>query len=183
MVFSRKEFIGKNGKTYILRSPEPSDAEKMIRYLKTSAQETEYGLSYPEEMNFTVSEEETFINGFADDPCSIMISVFDGDALVGYANLSSVLDQKKVAHRATFGIALLRRAYRQGIGTALMSELIAFAKDAGYEQLELEVASCNLPAVNLYKKLGFNVYGERPHSLKLRDGSYFDELLMVLPLH
>ena len=61
--------------------------------------------------------------------------------------------------------------------------LIAFAKQAGYELLELEVASSNTSAIRLYDKLGFVVYGQRPCSLKLKDGTYYDELLMVLELN
>ena len=61
MVFRKEEFIGKNGVLYTLRSPELDDAEKMIRYLKSTASETEYGLSYPEELNFSVKDEEDFI--------------------------------------------------------------------------------------------------------------------------
>lgn len=182
MLYAGTEYIGKDGETYILKSPQPADAESMIRYLKTTAMETEYGLSYPEEMNFTVEDEEKFLTGYAEDPRSIMIAAFDGDTLVGYSYLSSVLDQKKVAHRASFGVAVLKRAWGQGLGSALTSALIDFAKGAGYEQIELEVASTNVRAVKLYQKLGFVTYGRRPHSLKLKDGTYFDELLMVLEL-
>ena len=60
--------------------------------------------------------------------------------------------------------------------------MIDFAKQAGYETLELEVASNNTSAINLYKDLGFVVYGERSRSLKLKSGSYYGELLMVLYL-
>lgn len=182
MVYEKEEFIGKSGKTYMLRSPEPADAEKMLHYLKTTARETEYGLSYPEEIDFTVEDEEKFIASFASDKRSIMIAAFDGDQLVGYANLGCDLEKKKTAHRATFGIALVKSAWGQGLGNKIMLGLIAFAKEAGYEQIELEVVSSNVPAVNLYKKLGFEVYGQRPQSLKLKNGSYYGELLMVLDL-
>ena len=58
MRFPKEEFIGKNGIRYTLRSPETEDAEKMIAYLKATAEETEFGLSYPEEMDFTIQDEE-----------------------------------------------------------------------------------------------------------------------------
>lgn len=182
MRYSGKEFIGKNGKCYTLRSPELTDAEKMIAYLKATAAETEYGLSYPEEMNFSTQDEEDFIARYSADKGSIMISAFDGDRLVGNASLSCVLDKKKTRHRATFGMAMLKSEWGQGLGKKILSELIVFAKQAGYELLELEVAAVNTPAVSLYKKLGFMVYGERPRSLKLKNGDHFDELLMVLDL-
>ena len=182
MLFPEKSFIGKNGKVYTLRSPLLADAEKMIAYLKATAEETEFGLSYPEEMDFTVKDEEDFISHYAEDKGSIMITAFDGDQIVGNASLCSEMDRKKTLHRATFGIAILKAHWAQGLGKEILSELISFAKQAGYEQLELEVASCNHAAVSLYKKLGFEVYGERPCSLKLKSGEYYDELLMLKKL-
>ena len=182
MRYPKEEFIGKNGICYTLRSPELADAEQMIAYLKATATETEYGLSYPEELDFTLKDEEAFISNYSEDKGSIMISAFDGDWLVGNASLSCVMDRKKTLHRATFGIAMLKREWGQGLGRKILSELIAFAKQAGYELLELEVAANNETAVILYKKMGFVVYGERPRSLKLKNGDYYDELLMVLDL-
>ena len=182
MLHTQEIFTGKNGTSYTLRSPKLADAEKMIAYLKATAEETEYGLSYPEELNFTIKDEEDFIAHYASDKGSIMISAFDGDRLVGNASLSCVMDRKKTLHRATFGIAILKSDWGQGLGKKILSELIAFAKQAGYETLELEVASSNTSAINLYKDLGFVVYGERSHSLKLKSGAYYGELLMVLYL-
>lgn len=182
MLYPEREFIGKNGKRYTLKSPKPSDAENMIAYLKTTAAETEFGLSYPEEMNFTVKEEEDFISHYADDKGSLMITAFAGDRLVGNASLSCVIDKQKTRHRATFGIAVLKSEWGQGLGKKILSELICFAKEAGYELLELEVAASNHTAVSLYRKMGFVVCGERPRSLKLKNGDYYDELLMTLDL-
>ena len=182
MVYQKEEYIGKNGICYTLRSPEPYDAEKMIAYLKATAEETEYGLSYPEEMDFTLKDEEDFITNYAEDKGSIMITAFDGDRLVGNASLCCVMDRKKTWHRATFGIAIRKSDWGQGLGKKILSELIDFAKQAGYELLELEVAAENTTAVELYRRMGFVVYGTRPRSLKLKCGAYYDELLMVLDL-
>ena len=182
MLYQTEEFIGKNGIRYTLRSPEVGDAEKMIAYLKATAEETEYGLSYPEEMDFTVKDEEEFIANYNKDNGSIMISAFDGDRLAGNASLCCVMDRKKTWHRATFGIAIRKSDWGQGLGKKILTELITFAKNAEYELLELEVAADNNTAVELYKKLGFAVNGTRPHSLKLKNGEYYDELLMVLDL-
>lgn len=183
MRFSKEEVTGKNGIRYTLRSPETEDAEKMIEYLKATAEETEFGLSYPEEMDFTIQDEENFITHYNEDPRNIMISAFDGDRLAGNASLCCVMDRKKTLHRATFGIAIRKSDWGQGLGEQILRALIAFAKQAGYELLELEVASSNTSAIRLYDKLGFVVYGERPCSLKLKNGDYYDELLMVLELN
>lgn len=182
MQYQEESFTGKNGVLYLLRSPQAQDAPKLISYLKQSAMETEHGISYPEELNFSTQEEEDFIHKFACDKGGIMISAFEGDNLIGNASLFAVLDKKKTCHRATFGIALLKTAWGQGLGRKIVSELIHFAANADYEQIELEVVSDNLPAISLYQQLGFTVYGERPHSFKLKSGKYSDELLMILKL-
>ena len=182
MRFCEEIFIGKDGKPYTLRSPVAADAAQMIAYLKTTAVETEHGLSYPEELDFSVEEEENFINNAADNPGNMMITVFDGENLVGNASLGCVFDKKKTRHRAEFGIAILKSHWGQGLGQKLVSELISAAKRAGYEQLELEVVATNHAAISLYQKLGFKIYGERPNSFKLKSGAYSNELLMVLDL-
>ena len=82
MIFKEKIFTGKNGTHYTLRSPRPEDAEQMIGYLKRTAMETEYGISYPEEMDFSIQEEMDFITKYAEDPGSLIISVFEGETLV-----------------------------------------------------------------------------------------------------
>ena len=61
----------------------------------------------------------------------------------------------------------------------MMERLVAFAREAGYEQLELTVESKNIRAINLYLKNGFVVYGTRPHGMKYADGTYENDYLMV----
>ena len=111
-----------------------------------------------------------------------MITAFLGEDVVGNASLCCVMDREKTRHRATFGMAILRPHWGQGLGRKLLTELISCAKAAGYEQLELEVASENATAIALYESLGFVTYGERSKSLKRKDGSYYGEKLMVLEL-
>ena len=74
----------------------------------------------------------------------------------------------------------MRKDYwRQGIGSALMERLLAFAAQCGYEQIELTVESKNHRALGLYLKYGFMVYGTRPHGMKYPDGSYDNDYLMI----
>jgi ribosomal protein S18 acetylase RimI-like enzyme len=70
----------------------------------------------------------------------------------------------------------------QGVGKALMQEVIARAKQiAGLEQLILAVVTTNQPARLLYRSLGFQVYGTQLRTLKAGE-SYWDEDLMILYL-
>jgi len=182
MIYPNTLFTGKNGTPYQLRSPAAADAESMIAYLKATAAETEFLLSCPEELTFTPADEESFLANYAADPGCLMISAFCGEELVGNGSLSCVMDRQKTRHRASVGMAILRSHWGQGLGRKILTELIGCARAAGYEQLELEVADDNHPAICLYESLGFVTYGDRPKSLKRKDGSYYGEMLMVLEL-
>ncbi len=60
-----------------------------------------------------------------------------------------------------------------------MDALLALAKEADYEQAELNVIEDNVSGVCLYKSHGFEVTGRNPHAYKYSDGSYGDYLFMA----
>ncbi len=69
-----------------------------------------------------------------------------------------------------------------GAGKALMQELIGRARRIeGLEQLHLAVVTTNQAAYQLYRSLGFEVYGTDPGALKF-ENQRWDEHLMVLHL-
>ena len=72
--------------------------------------------------------------------------------------------------------------YREiGIGTALMSEAIAWAQAQRLARLILSVFATNARAIGLFHKMGFAVTGRRDQQHRSQ-GSYVDELLMERPL-
>ena len=97
----------------------------------------------------------------------------------GNCAFNPVEDSLRVRHRCAVGIALYQKFCGMGVGTALLSEILAAAKAAGYERAELEAVSTNAPAIGLYKKLGFEVIGTMPQALRYQDGTYADFLLMT----
>ena len=64
----------------------------------------------------------------------------------------------------------------------MMTEALKVAKQAGYEQAELEVVADNIRAVHLYEKMGFQKYGTFPDNMKYADGSYADAYWMMKKL-
>ncbi|MDD2396804.1 MAG: GNAT family N-acetyltransferase [Tissierellia bacterium] len=179
MIFNEKTITLKNGEVCVLRSPNVSDAEAMLDYLKKTATETDFLLRYPEEVVMTIEEEEFFLNSLRENPRSIMICAFIDDKLVGTTHLSAIGERFKIYHRASFGIAVLEEAWNLGIGKAFITEILKFAEDTGFELVELEVASTNYNAIELYKKFGFKIYGTRENGFKFKDGTYCDEHLML----
>ncbi|MGD9567213.1 MAG: GNAT family N-acetyltransferase [Sedimentibacter sp.] len=179
MIFNEKQITLKNGEVCVLRSPQDTDAEQMLDYLKKTAAETNFLLRYPEEVIMTIEEEKNFINSIRENPRGIMICAFIGDKIVGSTNLIGVGERFKISHRASFGVAVVKDAWHLGIGKALITEILQIAKDTGFELVELEVASTNHNAIKLYEQLGFKIYGTRDNGFKFKDGSYCDEHLML----
>ena len=64
----------------------------------------------------------------------------------------------------------------------MLETVLDIAKKMGYEQAELEVIADNKPAIALYEKLGFKIYGTFPNNMKYADGSYADTYWMMKKL-
>lgn len=59
----------------------------------------------------------------------------------------------------SFAISLYKEYRGQGIGTALMREMLEVLKNAGFSRASLAVQKANY-AVKMYKKVGFEIVGE-----------------------
>ena len=80
-------------------------------------------------------------------------------------------------HVAQLGMFVEARHRRKGVGTALLSTSIQWAKKQNLEKITLSVFSTNIPAIRLYKKFGFSIEGTRKYQYK-NDGKYSDQVLM-----
>lgn len=98
----------------------------------------------------------------------------DGETLVGYAALASVLDEGSLD-----SIAVLPEYRRQGIADSLLSEVLRQAEEQELSFVTLEVRESNEAAVSLYRKHGFEEVGRRrDYYEKPRE----DAILMTLVL-
>ena len=177
-----KKVTLKDGRECILRECRSYDAEAVLdTFLKTHA-ETDYMLSYPDENTFTAASERDYLVEIRDSDDGIeMCAELDG-TIVGTAGFSYVGDKDKVKHRAEFGVGIEKAFWGLGIGRALTEACIDCAKEAGYTQLELDVVADNLPAVNLYKSLGFTEFGRNPKGFRSRTAGWQELILMRLEL-
>lgn len=169
----------KNGKTAVLRSAEPSDAAAMIDYLKVTAGETPFLLRYPDEVNFTEEGERILLQSRSDDPSVVMLNAWVGGRLAGNCTLTPKGARRKICHRADVSIALRKAYWGLGLGKALLTRVLALAKELGYEQVELEVISGNDRALGLYQRLGFVQTGRMPNAFQYDNGTCRDEIQMV----
>lgn len=182
MDYTAKKAVLRDGGVCVIRRPEASDAERLLRHQKLTSGETPYLVVGPEEIDWTVEEQTGRIARWNTAPDRLrLLAEVDGE-LAGVALVYGSGPQRRLRHRCSVDITLARKFWRRGIGTALLRELLDAARTAGYEQAELETVSANAPAVGLYRKLGFEAVGTIPRAMKYADGSYADFRLMVKQL-
>lgn len=181
MIFGSKEILLKNGETAILRSPRLEDAQEMAQYLKTCAGETHFLLRAPEECTETMQQETDFLQKMIDSPTSLTIVCEVDGEIAGNCQINFNA-RVKTRHRASIGIGLLKKYWNLGIGTAMLRELIATAKERNIYQIELEVIEGNERAMGLYRKMGFEIVAAKPDAIRLKDGTMLKEFFMVKKL-
>lgn len=183
MDYPDKTILLKNGKSCLIRRGEERDAEILMKHWEITAGETRNLTRELSEGGMTLEEQRELIREKnSSDQVLNLLAFVDGQH-AGNCAFNPVEDGRScMRHRCSVGIVLYQKFWGMGIGTALLSEILAAAKAAGYEQAELEVVSANEAAIGLYKKFGFEVTGTHPHAMKYRDGTYGDFLFMVKKL-
>ena len=178
MIFEEKQIPLKDGRAAVLKSPCAEDAEKLLNYIKKACGETDFLARYPEEWDdTTVEQEEAWVNRLRTSPNAAAITCCVDGEIAGNCEIG-FKSGIKTSHRAAVAIALLKDYWNLGIGSAMMTELIAAAEERGAEIIELEFVEGNDRAKRLYEKFGFKVVCEKPNAFKLEDGRYRSEFHM-----
>ena len=101
---------------------------------------------------FSVPWSENSLEECLNNPCSHFYLAKAENEALGYIGIQIFSDEGYVTNVAT-----LPEYRKQGIAKALVKR----ALENDMEFLTLEVRKSNLPAISLYKKLGFTVLGEQ----------------------
>lgn len=110
----------------------------------------------------------------------IHVAVDDANRVVGLQILdrwSAMLDS--MAHVGQVGTFLLPAWRSRGVGRGLWNATVAFARDAKYQKLVVQVRGTNAHAQSFYRRLGFADCGRLSRQVII-DGSPDDEILMEL---
>jgi putative acetyltransferase len=102
-----------------------------------------------------------------------------GGQPVGMAGLHEPRAVWRRRHAMALGISVAVHAHGQGVGSALMRELLDYAdRWANLMRVELTVFADNARAIALYRRFGFEEEG-RMRAYAWRDGAYADCLSMA----
>ena len=177
-----QKIVLKNSKEALIRNGNASDGLAVYEVFNLTHAETDYLLSYPDENSFDPEQEARFLEEKAESPNETeLIAIIDGK-VAGTAGIEAVGKKYKVKHRAEFGISVLRAYWGLGLGKALTKACIQCAKNAGYDQLELNVVADNNRALSLYRSLGFEEFGRNPRGFNSKTSGYQELAYMLLRL-
>lgn len=172
----------KNGSICFFRNPTYSDAAAFVGFSYQVRTETDFLLALPEEVEQNTEKVAQRLEATTSGQSQMMLCAFVDRKLIGFAIVGQLGSRRKVQHRATFGISILKDYWGLGIGTALMEHCIHYAKQTGFLQLELDVVAENQSAIALYSRHGFVEFGRNPLGFRRKDGSWQEVILMRLDL-
>ncbi|MEI6856288.1 GNAT family N-acetyltransferase [Psychrilyobacter sp.] len=168
-------------KDLIVREAVISDAKEIYNIFMKTSDETEFLACNSEERKedgFTVKSQEKRIENIINSNNKLYICEYDG-VLIGMLGIN-IFSRKRLSHRATFGINVLKDFWGIGAGSLLMNKAVDFFNlNKKLTKFELEVRSDNIQAINLYKKFGFETEGEISRYFCI-NGKYYSAFLMSL---
>ena len=104
MIFKEKNIILKNGIQATFKTPEITDAEKLLDYLKAIYAETDF-LSAEDCEHITLKDEQKWLAGKRESENALTIACYINNEIAGNCTII-FLDDGKRAHRASVGIAI-----------------------------------------------------------------------------
>ena len=180
MVFKETKLELRDGREALFRSPCEADAAEMLLFITKASGETEFLLRSPEEWtSFSLEKEKSFVNEINHDKNQLMILCIVNEKIAGNCQISFCTGMKE-CHRASVAIALLQEYWNLGIGTRMFEEMIQIArKRDGVRQIEIDFIEGNSRARSLYEKMGFRITGVKPDAIRMKDGTFVNEYMML----
>lgn len=171
----------RDGSKLLIRRAEEKDAEQLIAYMNLVGGESDFLTYGKDECRFTAEGERQFLRDQKNSPSSLFLVGFVGEELVCSANLAGE-SKERLAHNCELGITVRKKYWNQGAASALLAELIRFAKENQIlKVIHLDVYGNNENAIRLYQKFGFQAVGRLKDYFRV-GGSYYDDLIMDLYL-
>ena len=79
------------------------------------------------------------------------------DAVIGFGGMWLIMDEIHITN-----VAVAPEHRGQGYSKTLITDMIRYAKEKGFQHMTLEVRVSNAVAISLYEKFGFEGVGVRP---------------------
>jgi RimJ/RimL family protein N-acetyltransferase len=159
--------------TIILKNTSLEDVEPFLKAVRRVAKEGRFS---PATEGYSLEDTRDFIQYNIDHSYPQHLA-FEDDEIVAWCH---IIPKQVVGmnHVGTLGLGMLADYRGNGIGSELIKNTIEHAKRINHiERVELEVNESNRYAIELFKRMGFNIEGKRPKARKT-DGVYDNIILM-----
>ena len=174
-----EDFTAKDGRTILLRNPRWEDLDGLLDFINSLVREEApinrtNEIRRREQVEFLARRLSSIETGEI-----IQLVAEESGKIVGNADVTRLSGRE--SHVGKLGVAV-RSGYRQiGIATKLIKTLIHQAEKQGIKIILLAVYENNLPALKLYRKLGFKEVGRTPKGVYWK-GKYIDDVRMAKEL-
>lgn len=161
----------------MIRTTQPDDAEAILAYIQSVAEETEFFVLQSDKFP-PIEEERTWIQDHLDHPGKIVLLAEADGTIIGNVSFEAG-PHRRIAHRGNLGVAVVKEWRGRGVGTALLQMLLEWAEsNPVIEKVCLDVFATNDVAIRLYKRLGFVEEGRRITDIKRGPDDYVDTVTM-----
>lgn len=171
----------KNGQKLLIRKAKPDDAPKIIAYIDQIGDETEYLTFGRGEFGITEEQEAKFIEAVLKLDNQLMICAIVEGRVVGLLNFAGG-SRPRTKHTGEFGVSVLKKYWRMGIASELITYLLKWAKGTDLvSKVNLRVRSDHKGAIKLYESFGFVYEGTVTREFYI-NGKFYDSIHMGLEI-
>jgi len=164
----------------LIRTLTEEDAEtfRHVRLQALRDHPNAFGASYEDAAAMPIDQLRARMAGSGTD---FILGAFDDRGeLAGTAGFRRETSSKMRHKGIVWGMYVGPAYRRKGLARMLLTELLErAARQPGLERINLAVADTNTGALRLYESLGFTAYGKEIDAMRLDDGTYVNEDLMV----
>ena len=169
-----EEITLNDGRKVTIRSVNAKDVDAIVVYMNQIATETIFTNQY---IGKSINKEK-YAQAYKDEN-KLFLAAFDASGRV-VANASLMIvkpDHPWLCKNASFGVAILKEYYGQGLGTRLLQKLDIWAKEHHLHSIEGKVYAINRRAISLYLRQGFEICGHLKETI-LVDNVWYDEYIV-----
>jgi RimJ/RimL family protein N-acetyltransferase len=164
-----------------IRKATIEDAQNMIDFYNVVGGETDFLSFGANEFKRDLREYEDYITATSKEQNSTMLLALIDSEIISIATINSS-QKERTKHVGTLGIVISKKYTGLGLGKTLMNDLIEWTKQNEVtKKISLVTNENNAVAIELYKKLGFEVEGLLKKDNFIR-GSYSNTVVMGLLL-
>ncbi|WP_430476884.1 N-acetyltransferase family protein [Bacillus cereus] len=176
MIIKEQEFHI-NGLVYTIRSAVKTDADQLSKIRiqidgETENMDREAGEGFIDTKGF-----QEIIKTDSEEMKNLFLIAEAHNRIVGFSRCEGS-DLKRLSHKVEFGVCILKEFWGYGMGKNLLLQSINWADKNKVKKISLQVLETNEKAINLYKKLGFEVEGVLKNDKRLSDGKYYNTVVM-----